>query len=182
MSKTHGLTGTRIYRIWKCMRTRCNNPNRKDYKNYGGRGIKLCPEWDNFLNFYEWAMANGYDDSLTIERIDVDKGYEPNNCCWITNKEQAKNKQDTLRLIYKGKPISAIELSKITGISKNTIYTAHRMSGRIDFSDYEPKHADVKNVTKRNEHRYEVNIKGKYIGQYPTLEQAIEVRDNILGG
>ncbi len=182
MNKTHGLTGTRIYRIWKCMRTRCNNPNRREWKNYGGRGIKLCPEWDNFLNFYEWAMANGYDDSLTIERKDVDKGYEPDNCCWIPMKEQALNRTNSLELIYKGRKINPNELSEITGLSINTIYGTHKRTGRIDFSNYEPRHADVKNITKRNKNRYEVNIKGKYIGLYSTLEQAIKVRDNILGG
>lgn len=91
-SATHGLHNTRIYRIWKNIHQRCYNSNSPAYKYYGARGIKMCEEWNNnFLNFYDWSMQNEYTDSLTIDRIDVNKGYEPSNCRWITQAKQMRN-------------------------------------------------------------------------------------------
>lgn len=87
----HNLSNTRIYRIWKDMLRRCNNPNRINYKDYGGRGIKVCDEWKDFINFYDWSMNNGYEEHLSIERVDVNGNYEPDNCEWITNQQQKSN-------------------------------------------------------------------------------------------
>lgn len=89
----HGFHGTRIYRIWRGLFKRCDYPNSTDYKNYGGRGIKICDEWRDFINFKNWAFANGYSNDLTIERKDVDSDYEPSNCTWITKREQAQNRR-----------------------------------------------------------------------------------------
>lgn len=92
---THGQCGTRLYRIWKKMKSRCHNPNDPDYqKYYGSRGITVCLEWrDNFQAFYDWAMSHGYQDDLSIDRIDNDKGYSPDNCRWATAKEQRHNQR-----------------------------------------------------------------------------------------
>ena len=88
---THMLSGTRLYRIWENMIARCENRNSDSWKNYGGRGISICSEWRNdFLSFYNWAISHGYDDSLTIDRIDNDKGYEPNNCQFLSRSENTK--------------------------------------------------------------------------------------------
>lgn len=88
----HGMSRTRIYKIWKDMRRRCSNPKRECYKRYGGRGIRVCDEWHDFINFYEWSMANGYCDNLTIDRINNDGNYEPSNCRWTNQSIQAINR------------------------------------------------------------------------------------------
>jgi hypothetical protein len=89
----HGFRYTRIYRIWGGMLSRCNRPANDNYMHYGGRGIKVCDAWKDFIPFKDWALANGYKDCLTIDRIQVNGNYEPNNCRWATQKEQGANKR-----------------------------------------------------------------------------------------
>ena len=106
INRTHNMANKqRLYRVWKAMRERCNNPHNKSFKNYGGRGIKVCDEWQkDYLAFHKWAMANGYKEEtlpnglnrLTIDRIDVNGNYEPNNCRFVTNAENARNKRKSL--------------------------------------------------------------------------------------
>lgn len=112
---THNDPDPRIYRIWNCMKTRCNNPRRKDYELYCKRGITVCDEWkDNFQNFYEWAINNGYKDNLTIDRIDPNGNYCPQNCRWATIDEQANNKRNTYYVECNGENILFLNLQKNT--------------------------------------------------------------------
>jgi hypothetical protein len=91
---THGLSDTRIYNIWTDVKKRCYNKRNKEFHNYGGRGISVCEAWKhNFIDFYNWAMDNGYSDDLTIDRMDVNGNYEPSNCRWATWSEQGRNKR-----------------------------------------------------------------------------------------
>lgn len=132
----------RIVHIHSTMRARCYNKNAKRYKNYGGRGIKVCDEWlgkGGCRRFYEWAIANGYREDLTIDRIDVNGNYEPNNCRWATMEEQNNNRRNSIKVLYKGKEVSLKELCDIFGVSKDTVYKAYKNDGCVDFTDWKPK-------------------------------------------
>lgn len=98
VNKTHGLTHTRLHRIWLNMKTRCYNPRYKQYESYMGRGISICDEWkDDFKAFYDWAIANGYKDNLSIDRINNDGNYEQSNCRWVDSYVQANNRRPRRR-------------------------------------------------------------------------------------
>lgn len=119
----HGFRHTRIYKAWMNMKARCYILSSKDYKNYGGRGIAVCDEWRNdFKTFYDWSMANGYRDNLTIDRIDTNGGYCPENCRWVTLKTQANNTRRNHFVEYKGKRHTLSEWSEITGIKAGTLW------------------------------------------------------------
>ena len=106
------------------MKNRCYYPKDKEYKNYGGRGIKVCDEWlgeFGFEKFYQWSLANGFQPNLSLDRIDVDGDYEPSNCRWITCKEQAINRRTTHFIMYKGEVHSVSDWAKILGINRSTL-------------------------------------------------------------
>ncbi len=104
------------------MKERCNNPNNKNYANYGGRGIAVCDEWQEFIPFYKWAMSHGYAENLTIDRIDVNGNYEPSNCRWVTQKEQANNKRNNHLLTYGGKTQTLSQWANDLETSDTTIF------------------------------------------------------------
>ena len=87
------VSATKLYRLWESIKARCYNPKRKDYNNYGGRGITICKEWFCFDAFKNWALENGYQETLTLDRIDNSSNYCPENCRWTTMKEQCSNRR-----------------------------------------------------------------------------------------
>lgn len=117
----HGGQGTRLYRIWKSMRQRCRDPHCNRYYIYGGKGVKVCQEWDDFACFRQWALENGYSDNLTIDRINVDGDYEPSNCRWVSNIVQQNNRSTNRRLSFMGEEHTLSEWSRLTGIRAHTI-------------------------------------------------------------
>lgn len=111
----------RLGNIYHGMIERCENPNTDGYKNYGGRGIKVCNEWKTYPPFEKWALENGYADCLSIDRIDVNGNYEPSNCRWVDNKTQALNKRNNHYITFNNKTQTAQEWGEEIGIKPNTI-------------------------------------------------------------
>lgn len=118
---THHATNTRLYKIWSAMRERCYRINHMHYENYGGRGIEICEEWKDFVRFKEWAIKNGYDETLTIDRINNDGNYEPNNCRWVTFLEQANNRRSNHIIFVNGIRMTLAECSRLYNIPKSTV-------------------------------------------------------------
>ena len=114
---THGESHTRLYKIWCHMMNRCHNNKNSRYKDYGGRDIYVSKEWHDFLIFKAWALSNGYQENLTIERLNVDDGYNKDNCTWITRCQQARNKRNSCR--YKG--ILLLDWCNIYNINYSTV-------------------------------------------------------------
>lgn len=118
----HNIRHTRIYRIWCLMKSRCYSKNSNSYYNYGARGIRICKEWkENPMAFYDWAVANGYKDNLSIDRIDNNGNYEPSNCKWSTKQEQNKNQRRTRLITYKGQKKCLADWEKELGFTKGKL-------------------------------------------------------------
>ena len=128
----HGMKGTRLYYLWSAMKERCNTPSCSPYKRYGGRGITYCEEWEKFEPFMEWALNNGYNDNLSIDRIDPDGNYEPSNCRWVSWKVQGNNRSNNRVLTYKGESHTISEWAQITGIKSSTIQARLRRGCTIE--------------------------------------------------
>lgn len=131
--KTHGMTKTRIYKEWLSMKQRCSDLKVDSYIFYGARGITVCAEWLNdFQAFCDWAMANGYSDDLTLDRIDPNGNYEPSNCRWITMKEQQNNRRSNHYITHDDRTQTAQQWGEETGISAGTILMRIRRGWSID--------------------------------------------------
>lgn len=133
-NSTHNQRNTHLYEVWKSIKQRCKNPQSYAYKNYGGRGITICKEWNNdFKAFSDWSYANGYTTEnrtsektkLTIDRINNDGNYEPSNCRWVTRSHQCKNKRNNKVILYHGKSLCLVDWCKELNLHYTTI------SGRI---------------------------------------------------
>jgi len=129
VARKHGKTKTRLYNIWVDMRQRCTNQSHPQFYLWGGRGISVCSEWQSFDSFYKWAIANGYNDKLSIDRKNSDGNYEPTNCRWATAKEQANNTRSNRYVTINGEQKRLVEWCKHYGISTSTAYRRIREFG-----------------------------------------------------
>jgi ABC-type transport system substrate-binding protein len=120
----HGDTGTKLNDVWKAMISRCYHSSNTSYDIYGGRGIEVCSEWRaDYCEFRRWAMSHGYAEGLQIDRIDNDGDYSPENCRFVTRKQQCRNRSSNLLLTMNGITKTAIEWSEETGMKVGTIYS-----------------------------------------------------------
>lgn len=126
----HGMAKSQerhpLYIVWASMKSRCYNPNEPSYKNYGGRGIKMCDEWMDFVPFMKWALNNGYREGLEIDRIDNNGNYEPGNCRFVTRSENQLNKRNNRCITIDGVTKTVSEWAEIAGLPLTTIYSRLR--------------------------------------------------------
>ena len=126
-NKIHGGYGTILHHIWLGIKCRCNNPKHKSYKDYGGRGITICPEWTNdYTKFRDWALSNGYQEGLEIDREDNDGNYEPKNCRWVTHKENCNNRR--------GKKLYLEKVNEIRKLYATGNYTQKELAEKFNVS------------------------------------------------
>lgn len=137
---------TRLYVIWTNMRQRCANPKNKSFKNYGGRGIRVCKEWDSFESFRDWAHAHGYSDDLTIDRVDNEAGYSPENCRWVSRFVQANNKSNNHSITFRGISKNESQWQRFLGISAGA------------FRSYLRRHSETEAITYYiNKHQLDIS-------------------------
>ena len=143
----HGMSHTRLYYVWNNIKKRCYEKTNPAYKNYGGRGIKMCDSWkDSFESFAEWAKNSGYSDTLTIERINVNGNYCPENCTWIPGNEQQNNRTTCQLYTYKGETKNLMEWCNYFGLPYMTIYTRlFRLKWDFERAISEPIHVEKSN-------------------------------------
>lgn len=129
----HGGRYTRLYNIWLNMKQRCSNPKASHYEYYGGKGVSVCEEWKkSFSTFRDWALSNGYEDGLTIDRIKSDKDYCPENCRWVTHLKQMSNTTRNVMLTYQGETHSLSEWSRIVGVPYGTLKSRLRYGWSVE--------------------------------------------------
>lgn len=126
MNFKHGGKKERLYGVWCAIRSRCNNPNNKEYNRYGGRGIKCCDSWKEYMSFREWAISNGYKEGLTIDRIDNDGNYCPENCRWVTRTQQMQNTSLNVLVEHNSKTQTMSEWAKELGLNYKRFHRALR--------------------------------------------------------
>lgn len=127
-----GKWRTRIYHIWNGMMGRCTRKSNPNYANYGAKGIQVCEAWKDFDVFREWAMANGYADNLTIDRIDNNGNYEPGNCKWSTMKDQQNNKKNNHVVTYAGETKTISQWAEDLGIKTHTLFTRFKRGWSVE--------------------------------------------------
>lgn len=150
--RTHGMSKTRLYRIWSLIKDRCENENSHAYQRYGGRGIKLCPEWAKPDSFFEWALSHGYEDGLSIDRIDNDGDYCPENCRWTDCYTQSNNTRRNRYLTLDGKTKTLAMWCKEYGMPYKTVHS------RIDKCGWDLKRAletpvDTRKASRKSRHK-----------------------------
>jgi hypothetical protein len=129
----HGMSNNKVYNVWRQMRQRCSNKNNKYYYIYGGKGVRVCDAWENdFICFYKWAMANGYKKGLTLDRIETDGNYEPNNCRWVDVKANSNNKNNNLALTINGETKTLKQWAEHYGVDYANVYYRYKTGHSIE--------------------------------------------------
>ena len=168
MRATHKMSKTHIYKVWSEMKRRCKNPNSSSYCHYGGRGITYAPEWEHFEPFFEWAIRNGYDSQAkygdcTIDRIDVNGNYCPENCRWISLSEQTNNTTRTRKIKVGDEEHNISEWGKKYGMNPETIRI------RIDRYGYTEEEAVTKGLFEGNKHNITFNGETRTIKEWSLM-------------
>lgn len=176
----------RLYGIWIGMRKRCENTKSDAYDRYGGRGVRVCDEWHDWFKFREWALGNGCQDDLTIDRIDVNGNYEPSNCRWITRADQARNRRTNRKITYNGITKTGAEWARELGFKDK-----HSLLNRLDngwtieraFSTPVKESKRVRpgvSLYKGQKWRANICINGEriHLGWFENIEDAIQAREN----
>lgn len=146
---THGKSHTRLFRIWNGIKNRCYNHHTKNWESYGGRGIEMCPEWkSSFQNFYSWASKAGYKDNLSIDRIDVNKGYYPDNCRFADPIQQSNNRRTNITVEYKGDKKTLSEWARSKQISYPALLGRLNAGWRFDSAIETPVRSYARGGTK----------------------------------
>lgn len=170
----HGLYRTRMHVIWTGMKQRCHNPKieSRKWNTYGGRGIKVCDRWHDFMNFHE-DMKDTYADNLSLDRIDTNKDYCKENCRWVTSIQQANNTRTNVFITYKGKTLSVSEWARITGISWTTLAKRYKngLSNKEIFKPIKPPQCYSYD---KHCNKYRVHVRGKDLGRFKTKKEAIQ--------
>ena len=170
-SKTHGMSKTKLYFVWIGIKGRCYNEKNKSFHNYGGRGIKMCPEWKHdFTVFQNWALSNGYKEGLSIDRIDVNGDYCPENCRWATVKEQSRNRRDNIVIEHDGKKMILSDWAEYYGVDKMLVNQRYvdflANSEEVDFAKlFHKGRLDVKRVN-------QYSLDGTFIKTWNSLSDA----------
>lgn len=189
----HGESQTRLYKIYIGIKSRCYRKNSAEYHCYGGRGITICDEWlgeYGFLNFRDWAYKNGYQDNLTIDRIDNDGNYEPSNCRWATRNEQDYNKSNTVYITYDGETRTIHEWSEIVNIPAHILGQRNRSGWSVKdvlftpYKNLKRKPLEYRNIKpekyKGKIYGYSIRVGKKHMGFCKTIEEAQRIRNGIL--
>ena len=133
---THGMSKTRLYTIWRGMHQRCTNPHSDSFERYGDRGISVCEEWDEFENFRDWALCNGYESALSIDREDNDGDYTPENCRWADAYTQHNNKSNNRIITYAGESDTVANWARRFGLRYSVLSSRIRRGNMDDFEKY----------------------------------------------
>lgn len=175
LKSTHNDSKTRLYTSWCNMKARCYRKTMKRYERYGGRGIVVCDEWKNsFITFKKWALENGYNESLTLDRIDVNGNYEPNNCRWISNLEQQSNRGNNRKITYKGETKALCEWARIYNLKWKTLQNRINDGWDIEkaLTTTKLEHKDLRNEKdKRSKKIVQKSKNGDVIKLWPSIKE-----------
>jgi len=172
--KSHGMSGTRPYRIWAAMKDRCNNSNNSRYEYYGGKGITYTNSWDNFENFWN-DMKETYSKNLTLDRIDSNKNYNKDNCRWVSYKIQNNNRDCNIKIEYKGRNFTVSDIVENTNLNKTTIYNRIEGGWTIEEILENPDPLNGKKVKKHSHNKKPIlqyDTRGNFIQEFESQSRA----------